>query len=367
MPTRRILVIWLPALCGAVLLLVPAAAAAGTLSPTSGNLGFGTVPVGGGGGETITFTNSGTTTMMGTATIVGKDADQFEVEPVLSDCDGAVLEDTESCIFHVVFLPTSAGEKEATLVVTSDATNPGILVFLHGVAIAPELSISPSPFDFGTIEPGSKSPAQGFSVENVGTELAAIESAALSGSDPDQFQIEADACSSEPLGQGSECSLSVVFAPTSPGTKSATLEVPSDDPESPATVAISGTGAAPPPAGGAASPPAQGLAPAKPSNAFSFGKVVLNKSRGTASLSVKVPGPGVLVLGGKGIVARKGPGAAAVVGGSGLVRLAIAAAGRKRAALNRTGRTKVLASVTYIPNGGDPLTKSRRMGLVKSG
>ena len=275
----------------------------------------------------------------------------------------------ESCIFHIAFLPTSAGEKEATLVVTSDATNnPGIFVFLSGVAIAPELSTSPSQFDFGTIEPGSKSPAQVFSVENVGTELAAIETAALSGGDPDQFQIEADACSSEPLGQGSECSLSVVFAPTSPGTKSATLEVPSDDPESPATVAISGTGAAPPPAGGgAASPPAQGLAPAKPSNAFSFGKVVLNKSRGTASLSVKVPGPGVLVLGGKGIVARKGPGAAAVVGGSGLVRLAIAAAGRKRAALNQTGRTKVLASVTYIPNGGDPLTKSRRIGLVKSG
>ncbi len=353
----------LAALCCAAYLLMPATAAAGTLSPNPAGLEFGPAPIGTGGEESVIFTNEGTNTMLVTATLEESDADQFEIEAGGSDCAGAVLEATQSCMITVAFRPTSPGAKQATLVVASDATNPTVQVPLQGEGTAPELSIAPFPFDFGSVVPGSKSPPQTFAVENAGSSGATIGAVALSGSDAGQFQIAADACSSAGLGPGEKCDVGVVFAPTSSGAKSATLAVPSDGPESAATVAISGTGVPSPPPSGGAAPAA--LEPARPTNRFSFGKVIFNRGRGTASLPIRVPGPGVVVLGGKGILARRGPGAAVVLGGAGVARLAIAAAGRRRAALNRSGAAKVVARVTYTPTGGDPLTKTRTIGLRK--
>jgi hypothetical protein len=369
MPARGLLATGLAALCSVGAMVVPAYAAAGMLSPSPPDVAFPTLAVGTEQSEAVTLENSGTTTTVALAKLEGTDPTQFKVVSAgAEDCEGAVLADTQSCVVDIVFSPTSAGQKEATLIIESDATNSPNLIALTGVALAPEFAISPSPFDFGTVEPGSKSSEQSFSVENVGSESGLVETVALSGVDAGQFQIKADTCSLMGVGEGGKCSVGVVFAPTSPGAKSATLEVPSDDPESPTTVAISGTGASPPPppAGGGGAP-AQAVAPARPSNAFSFGKVIFNKGRGTASLPVRVPGPGVLVLAGKGIVARKGAGAAVELGGAGVARLAIVPAGSKAAALDRSGKAKVVATVTYTPKGGDPLTKSKKIGLRKAG
>jgi hypothetical protein len=54
-----------------------------------------------------------------------------------------------------------------------------------------------------------------------------------------------------------------------------------------------------------------------------------------------------------------------VLGGAGTVRLAIVAAGHKETTLERTGRAKLVAKVTYIPVGGDPSTKTKKIALVK--
>jgi hypothetical protein len=365
MPNRVNPAILLAALgCGALLLL-PATAAAGNLSNSTPALVFGQVVVGAGYEESVAITNEGTDTTIEALTLTGTDPSQFEIVPAGSDCEaGLVLKEVEegegeSCIVHIVFHPTSTGAKKATLLVESNANL--IEVALEGEGIAPELSIAPSPFDFRTVAPGSASPAQTFTVANVGSSAAVVGALALTGSDRDQFQIKADTCSSSPLAEGVSCDVGVVFAPTSPGTKTAELAVPSDYPESPATVAISGTGAASPePRPVAGGPPA---GRPKPSNKFSFGKVILNRKRGTASLPVSVPGPGILVLTGKGIVARKGPGAAVVLGGAGMARLAIVPAVHREAALIRSGRAKIVARVTYTPDGGDPLTKARTIAL----
>jgi hypothetical protein len=356
----------LVALAWGVILWLPATAVAGTLIPSPTSLEFSSVPVGATQVKAVTLTNAETTTTIGAGKLEGEEpTGQFAIEPSPgSDCEGQEIEVGHSCVFEIIFHPTSAGEKRATLRVESNATNNPILVSLVGVSIASELSIAPSPFDFGTFEPGSKSAAQEFVVENTGTEPTAIESVALTGADSDQFPITADGCSMTNLGAGSDCSVSVVFAPTSAGAKAATLEVPASPFESAKTVALSGTGAAAAPGGGGAPAPAP-AAPAKPSNAFGFGKVIHIKDRGTASLPVRVPGPGSLLLGGKGLIARSGPGSALVLGGAGTVRLAIVASEKKAAALDRTGRTKIVARVTYTPSGGAALTKTKKIGLVK--
>jgi streptogramin lyase len=110
-----------------------------------------------------------------------------------------------------------------------------------------------------------------------------------------------------------------------------------------------------------------------PSNAFSFGKVKRNKRRGTATLTVEVPGPGTLSLSGKGLVpgsasaASVRRAAAKVVSAASQVQLRVISKGRKKRALNRKGKVKVNAKITYTPTGGSPNTQSRLIKLIKRG
>jgi Cep192 domain 4 len=363
MPKRVHPAILLATLGLGVPLLVPAAATAANLSADTPLLPFGQVPLGNHDEEAVTLTNEvieeGEETKIETTAIEGADASQFEIAELGTSCEPQLpLYEEETCAINVAFRPTSTGAKEATLVVESDANLSPIEVTLQGEGIAPGLSVTPSPFDFGSVQAGSKSAQRTFTVKNAGSDVAVLGAVGLAGSEPGQFKVESDACSSKSLNVGAECSVGVVFAPTSAGEKSATLELPSNAPDSPAAVALSGTAPSPP-------RPVQAVAPARPSNAFSFGKVIFNRRRGIASLPVRVPGPGSLLLGGKGLITRRGPGSALVLGGAGTARLAIVAAGRKEAALDRTGRARVVARVTYVPAGGDPSTKTKKIGLIK--
>ena len=102
---------------------------------------------------------------------------------------------------------------------------------------------------------------------------------------------------------------------------------------------------------------------ATPSNAFKFGRLKRNKARGTAILSVTVPGPGTIALAGKGIVAKP----AKPIAAAGVVKLQIKAKGRARRKLNRIGKAKVTAMVTYTPTGGAANTQARTTKLIKRG
>jgi hypothetical protein len=118
----------------------------------------------------------------------------------------------------------------------------------------------------------------------------------------------------------------------------------------------------PPPATGTAPPPA--IAPptaatAKPSGAFKFAKLKLNKAAGTATLTVSVPAPGRLALSGKGIVGRARNAAA------GQVKLVVAPAGALRRRLRKAGAAKVTAEVTFTPLGGAPRIRSKTVDLIE--
>jgi hypothetical protein len=101
---------------------------------------------------------------------------------------------------------------------------------------------------------------------------------------------------------------------------------------------------------------------ARPSNLFTLAKPKLNGKKGTATLLVTVPGPGGLVLKGQGIKRRTKSAA-----GAGTVKLLIKATKKTTKRLTRTGKASVAATVTYLPIGGDPRTKSKRLTLRKTG
>jgi hypothetical protein len=103
-----------------------------------------------------------------------------------------------------------------------------------------------------------------------------------------------------------------------------------------------------------------GLGPL-PSNEFAFGSVKKNKKRGTAKLTVKVPGPGELVLDKNAKVKGTQEGADA----AGKQKLPIKPRRKAKQKLAAKGEAKVKAEVTYTPDGGEPNTRTRGVRLIK--
>jgi hypothetical protein len=105
-----------------------------------------------------------------------------------------------------------------------------------------------------------------------------------------------------------------------------------------------------------------------PSNSFSFGRLELNRRKGTATLVVNLPGPGTVGLAGKGIVGLPAQARASTAAATaGPLKLTIKAKGKTRRKLNRTGKARVTAIVTYTPTGGTLATQSKRIRLIKRG
>jgi hypothetical protein len=97
--------------------------------------------------------------------------------------------------------------------------------------------------------------------------------------------LPADARPTRSLLLPATCTIRVAFQPTAPGAATGVLTTGGPSAE------LHGTGI-----------PSSST---QPSNQFTFGKVKLNRTNGTATLTVKVPGPGTLSLGGKGLVAQR--------------------------------------------------------------
>ncbi|QMU70934.1 discoidin domain-containing protein [Streptacidiphilus sp. P02-A3a] len=107
-----------------------------------------------------------------------------------------------------------------------------------GGSTTPSLSASTSGLTFAQQTVGSSSPTQTVSVTNGGSAAAAISKVATTG----DFS-QTNTCGSS-LASGASCTVSVTFTPTATGNRTGSLTVASNDPASPLTVGLSGTGAA---------------------------------------------------------------------------------------------------------------------------
>jgi virginiamycin B lyase len=101
---------------------------------------------------------------------------------------------------------------------------------------------------------------------------------------------------------------------------------------------------------------------ANPSNAFSIVKRKLNRRKGTATLVAKVPGPGRLVIAGKGIQRGNKPAA-----GAGRVKLVVKPLPRIVKKLRRSGKARLREKVAYTPSGGDPSSRTLKLTLKLNG
>ncbi len=102
-------------------------------------------------------------------------------------------------------------------------------------------------------------------------------------------------------------------------------------------------------------------APPPPSNQFRFGKVKLHKKKGTATVAIVVPGPGVVLL----VGSKKVKKASKTAKGAGTVKLILKAKGKTLRSLKRDGKVKVKAKFTFTPTGGTPASRTKVVKLVR--
>jgi hypothetical protein len=120
--------------------------------------------------------------------------------------------------------------------------DPASVSITYGFAAA---SLSQQGLTFVAQPQGTLSRSQPVTVTNTGAASLRVTGLTFSGDDAGDFVVTSDDCRANTIDAGDSCVVNVGFAPQAAGSRSATLVVKSNDPLSPATVALSGTGSAP--------------------------------------------------------------------------------------------------------------------------
>ena len=130
----------------------------------------------------------------------------------------------------------SAGTQTLTVDQDNGGWNLNYMSFASNGGTSSPLTASPSSESFGNQNVGSTSAARTVTISNTGTAAAAMASIGVTG----PFG-ESNNCGTS-LAAGASCTVGVTFAPTAAGAATGTLSVNSSAPNSPLTVALSGTG-----------------------------------------------------------------------------------------------------------------------------
>lgn len=117
----------------------------------------------------------------------------------------------------------------------------GILNLKGSTAIAVNLASA----NFGTVIEGQSSTPRSLQISNIGDTDLLLGALALSSPDLSEFTTQNDSCSGQTLTPVASCTVELLFQPGTPGAKTATVTIPSNDLVNPALVIpLSGTAVA---------------------------------------------------------------------------------------------------------------------------
>jgi hypothetical protein len=209
-----------------------------TLTPTSAN--FGSVPEGiPSAPKNFTLKNSQPVALsISSVTFTGTNAGDFSQ----SNTCGTSLPGGKSCTISVTLTPSLIGAESAALTVSDNAPAPynTLTASLTGTGIA-QASTSPASLTFAAQKVGTTSPARNVTLTNNLSTAITFSGVSFSGSDAGDFSSPSNTCGSS-LAAKSHCTISVTFAPTATGPRTATLNVNDGANNTPQTVALTGTG-----------------------------------------------------------------------------------------------------------------------------
>jgi hypothetical protein len=182
--------------------------------------------------QNITISNTGSTSMaLQTPSVTG------DFKLTANTC-GASLAPSVGCTVSVAFLPTASGTHIGTFSITDDAGTQ--TASLTGIGNSPATdALSPLSLIFASQQLNTSSPAQQITLTNSGDIALTLIAAQITSGD---FSV-VNTCGNS-LNPHSSCSIAVIFQPKSVGLGTGVLTI-SDQYRS-QTIALSGTGVAPP-------------------------------------------------------------------------------------------------------------------------
>jgi hypothetical protein len=188
--------------------------------------------------------------------------------------------------------------RTASLSITSNGVNSPAAIPLTGTGLAPQASVSPTDAAFGSVFTGDASSAATVSITNIGNETLNVSSVTLGGANPGDFSTTAAA--SYTIAPSASESFDVTFTPAAGGARSASISIVSDDPASPATVQLTGTGVVP-------APPTADVSPV----AIDFGTVTEDTTSAPQGVTITNAGDQTLEVSGVSVSGEFGSDAAA--------------------------------------------------------
>jgi hypothetical protein len=209
-----------------------------TLSPTS--LSFGNQAINAtSSAQAITLTNTGTASLsISGVTMSGANAADFAQT---NNC-GSSLAVNASCTINVTFTPSASSDRTANISVADNAaySPQGIALSGTGVTPVPSVSLNSTSLSFDNQRVGKTSLARTITLTNNGTATLTISGIAISGTNSNDFAQTNDCGSS--VAPNASCTISVTFTPSATGTRSASVTVTDNAPDSPQSVSLSGPG-----------------------------------------------------------------------------------------------------------------------------
>ncbi|MCX5884363.1 MAG: alpha/beta fold hydrolase [Proteobacteria bacterium] len=178
-------------------------------------------------------------------TVYGLYGDTVTRNITASGC-GTTYSSSNSTIAEVLLdgMITANSAGQAIITVTNSGVSKQVTAICNS---EPDITVMPVGYHFGSVNVGTSSAVQNFTVANTGNADLIIGTLSLTGSEAGDFTIQQETCSGRTLGISSEeCTVDVLFTPTASGLRNANLTITSNDPDRPtADVPISGEGITP--------------------------------------------------------------------------------------------------------------------------
>ena len=215
--------------------VLPQAAAVLSLTVSPLSIGFGSVPVGSSSTQTVSLLNPSTGTVsISQAPVTGSSFGMSGLALPLTLGPG------QSGAFTVSFHPAGTGSASGSISVMSNASNAVSTVALSGTGVQPLISIVPGSVSFGTVTVGQTN-SQTMTLSNPGSANLNITQAAGPGTG---FGLSGLALPLT-LAPGKFATFTLSFTPTSGASSASSFTLVSNAPNSPTTIALSGSGVAP--------------------------------------------------------------------------------------------------------------------------
>ncbi len=204
------------------------------LTATPNSIAFGSVAVGSQATQTIKLENTGSE-----PAAISKVAFSGTGISVSGMTTPMTLNGGQSATLTVTYKPTAATTLTGNVSITSNASDPSVVIGINATATSSTLSATPSSVSFGNVVVGSNT-TQTIRLQNIGTSQVTISSIAPSVASVAISGITLPAN----LGPGSSATITAAYKPTAAGSAAGKLTVTSNAVGSPTIINLSGTAAA---------------------------------------------------------------------------------------------------------------------------